>query len=103
MKRCPVLSTLLFFRAGCATSDKGLSGAIEEAVAPEYREVGDFQLLQQAPWQEGGLALVVFDALDLHDMAQEDCYGIGFFRERGLSSLLCFYGHEHVREYRACK
>jgi hypothetical protein len=80
MKRCPVLITLFIFLAGCATANQGLSSAIEEAVTREYREVSDFKLLQQTHWQEGRLALVTFDAIDLRDTAQEDCYGISFFR-----------------------
>ena len=42
--------------------------------------MSDFQLQQQVPWQEGGLALVTFDAVNNRDMALVDCYGIGFFR-----------------------
>jgi hypothetical protein len=76
----PLFLLILALLIGCNSDSLGLSSAMEEAIAKQYATVSDFQLRQQVPWQEGGLALVTFDAVNNRDMVFEDCYGIGYFR-----------------------
>jgi hypothetical protein len=71
---------LLTILAACNEDSLRLSSAMEESIAKQYATVSDFRLHHQVPWQEGGLALVTFDAVDNRHMVLEDCYGIGYFR-----------------------
>ena len=82
MKKLWLLSflVLLALLTGCDLGKLRLSSAMEESIAKQYVTVSDFRLQSQIPWQDGGLALVTFDAVNDRDMAFEDCYGIGYFR-----------------------
>jgi len=63
--------------AGCNLS---LAGAMEASINKLYEEVHNFELVQQTPWEEGGVALVTFDGVNHRSMDVEGCQGIGYYR-----------------------
>ena len=74
-----LFAPLLLLLAACNLS---LAGAMEEAVEKQYEAVSNYELVQQTPWEEGGVALVTFDAVNDRGMELEGCQGIGYFRHR---------------------
>lgn len=76
-RRAVLFLTLLMLLAGC---NLGPSDVMKESFANQYGEVSDFRLQQQTPWQEGGVALVTFNAVSDHDLTPGDCSGISYFK-----------------------
>lgn len=72
-----LLALFLLLLAGCNLS---LAGAMEASLDKQYEEVDNYELVQQTPWEEGGVALVTFDGVNHRGMEVENCQGIGYFR-----------------------
>lgn len=83
MKRMATFSSFLIslvLLTCCNLTDYRLAGAMEEAVARQYKSVSNVHLRQQISWQDGGVVLVTFDAVDNRDKSLTGCYGLGYFR-----------------------
>ena len=72
-----LFAPLLLLLAGC---DLSLAGAMEVAMEKQYATVINYELVQQTSWEEGGVALVTFDAVNDRGLELEGCQGIGYFR-----------------------